>query len=145
MGAIKIVTHAPSTNLAAITTTRATAVATVPMALTSREADALLSPACAMTRRQWTTMPACDSVKARNAPTANRGIRRSVMPPNAIEQQGGKRGQNHDAPGVDQPPSPVGKGVGQKIVLGQQSAQARKVGKTGIGGKRQHARGRCPA
>ena len=33
--------------------------------------------------RQCMTMPDCDSVKARNAPTAYSGISRSVMPPNA--------------------------------------------------------------
>ena len=37
-------------------------------------------------RHQWPTMPACESVKARKAPTANSGINRSVMPPKMINR-----------------------------------------------------------
>ena len=34
-------------------------------------------------RHQWTTIPACDIVKARNTPTAYSGISDSVLPRNA--------------------------------------------------------------
>jgi hypothetical protein len=35
-------------------------------------------------RNQWTDMPSCESVKAMNAPTANSGISRSVIPLNTV-------------------------------------------------------------
>ena len=38
------------------------------------------------TFRQWATIPAWERVKARNAPTANSGIRWSVIPPNATSR-----------------------------------------------------------
>ena len=35
-------------------------------------------------RRQCTTMPVCDMVNVKNAPMANSGIKRSVMPSNTV-------------------------------------------------------------
>src|SRR5258708_18464116 len=50
-----------------------------PVALKNR----LLRQWASRRRHQWTTIPACDSVKARKTPTANKGIKGSVWPPKA--------------------------------------------------------------
>ncbi len=73
-------TQAPSANLETSTTTRVTAVQTAPAALMAIDFMACGPP----TLRQCATIPACDSVNARKAPTANNGIRLSVMPPKPI-------------------------------------------------------------
>ncbi len=69
--------HAPPANLLAPMTSKATPVAAAPSPLSAAR-GAQPGP---RSRHQWTTMPACDRVKARNAPTANRGIRAWVSPP----------------------------------------------------------------
>src|ERR1035438_7787232 len=52
--------------------------------LFDREPIEALSSAWERLASQWKTMPVCESVNARKAPTANSGIRRSVTPPNRI-------------------------------------------------------------
>ena len=70
-GISRIMTQAPSRNFDTRTTTRVTPVQTAPAALITIDFFAWL-PA---SRLQCTTIPACESVNARNAPTANSGIR----------------------------------------------------------------------
>jgi len=59
-----------------------------PFAELGANSEALIAidlPACSPPALlQCSTMPACESVKARNAPTANKGIKLSVMPPKPI-------------------------------------------------------------
>ena len=64
-------TQAPSRNLETRTTTSVTPVQTAPAALIAIDFRACAPPS----RHQCTTIPACESVKARKAPTANSGIR----------------------------------------------------------------------
>ena len=73
-------TQAPSRNLETSTTTSVTPVQTAPAALIAIDFRACGPPS----RHQCATIPACESVNARNAPTANSGIRWSVIPPKAI-------------------------------------------------------------
>ena len=76
------VIHAPSANFATSTTITVIAVTKPPKPLTS----ALLNQCGPRFFRQCITMPNCDKVNARNAPTAYRGIRLSVIPPKAISR-----------------------------------------------------------
>jgi len=90
LGITRTVIQAPSVNLVAMMMTSATPVADAPSALSKRwirfalRARTRLALRCA--RRQCTTMPICDIVKVRNAPIANGGIRRSVMPRNTTSK-----------------------------------------------------------
>src|SRR5208283_790269 len=72
------VNHAPSTNFATSTTTTVTPVTNAPNPFTS----AYFLQCGALAFHQCRTIPACESVNARNAPTAYNGINRSVTPPN---------------------------------------------------------------
>ena len=85
-GISSTVTHAPSTNFAISTMTVVAPVAIAPSPLMNvlcsrpfARGPFLLS--------QCRTIPACESVKARNAPTANSGIRRSVIPPKTMSNR----------------------------------------------------------
>src|SRR5262245_16785300 len=75
------VIQAPSVNFAARTTRTVIPVAMPPNPFATMVRTAPGPP----TRNQWPTIPACDSVNARNAPTANSGMRRSVTPRNTIK------------------------------------------------------------
>ena len=73
------ISHAPSANFAT-----AKMIATIPVATAPTPLIAMLrrhpSP---RSRRQWTTIPACDSVIEVNTPIAYSGISASTRPPNA--------------------------------------------------------------
>ena len=83
-GTVTTVIHAPSVNLAATMMSSAIRVVAVPTALTPSRSDRRPRPATPperISRSQCDTIPACDSVKVRKAPMANKGMSRSVMPP----------------------------------------------------------------
>ena len=69
-------THAPEVNFATSTTISVTPVASAPIPLINMLCRA---PRPGL-RIQCPTIPACESVNARNAPMANSGISRSVTP-----------------------------------------------------------------
>ena len=48
-------------------------------------------------------MPGCESVKAMNAPTANSGINRSVIPPNTLSSNPAVAASDSYADRVDEP------------------------------------------
>ena len=78
----RTLTQAPEVNFATSTTTSVTPVATAPRPLTSMFRTA---PGPRFLH-QWPTIPACESVNARNAPIAKSGISRSVTPPKTISR-----------------------------------------------------------
>src|SRR6266478_10217342 len=80
-------THAPAANFATTITITVIPVAKAPSPLTSIP-RATSNPDAV--RHQCPTIPACDKVNAINAPTANKGIRRSVTPPNKISKSPAK-------------------------------------------------------
>ena len=90
------------------------------------------------TRFQWKTMPACESVNARKAPTAKSGIRRSVTPPKTISSTAAERRQHVHALGVHQAPSARAERARQKSIVRDGLAQARKIRERGVGRQRQH-------
>ena len=75
-GMSRMTIQAPCENLLAPMTSKATAVASAPTPLSA----ALRAQPRPRSRHQWSTMPVCDKVKARNAPTANSGMRAWVSP-----------------------------------------------------------------
>ena len=77
-----MISHAPSANLVTITIKSVIPVATEPRPLM----NALTRAPESFDLSQWTTMPACDNVNARKAPTAKSGISLSVTPLKAINR-----------------------------------------------------------
>ena len=92
--------------------------------------------------RQCATMPACDMVKVRNAPMANSGIKRSVMPPKTISKKSGRHRQIKNADGIDQAAADDCERRRQEFVLRHHLAQPRKADEAGIGGKAEDRRAR---
>ena len=90
-------------------------------------------------------MPACERVNARKAPTANSGISRSVMPPKMIEQERRQAGQDVDPERVHEPASAGREDPRQKAVLGDETAEPRKVGEAGVGRQREDHQDRTDA
>ena len=78
-GTTTTTSHAPSANFAAAKMSVTIAVAMAPTPLIAR----LRRQPGSRVRRQWTTMPSCDSVIDVNTPTAYSGISASTRPPNA--------------------------------------------------------------
>ena len=74
-------TQAPSANFATTITSAVIPVAKAPSPFTRMLCQV---PAHDAVLTQCPTIPTCDKVNARNAPTANKGISRSVTPPNRI-------------------------------------------------------------
>ena len=120
--------HAPSTNFATSTTSSVTPVATAPAALTRMLATRGLPGA----RTQCTTMPACDSVKARKAPMAKSGISLSVIPPKTMSNRAGQDGQGVNALRIDEPTAPRRKDAGQEAVLPEQPTESWEIGEPGF-------------
>src|SRR5579883_2997522 len=132
--AITATTQAPSVNFAASTTRTVAPVARAPTPLTTMLVRACRPPV----RFQCATIPACESVKARNAPTANSGIKRSVTPPKNDEQNGRQERQDPDALRVHQPPPARGERLRQVAIHRRRPAEPRKIRKGRIRGKRKH-------
>ena len=78
-GMMMTMSHAPSANLATAKITVTIPVATAPVPLIAM----LRRHPSPRSRRQWTTIPACDSVIEVNTPMAYNGMRASTRPPNA--------------------------------------------------------------
>ena len=78
-GMMTTISHAPSANLATAKMTVTMPVATAPKPLIAM----LRRQPSPRSRRQWTTIPACDSVIEVNTPMAYSGISASTRPPNA--------------------------------------------------------------
>jgi hypothetical protein len=81
-GIASTTSHAPAVNLVTRNITVASAVTTAPVPL-------MIARYCQLgdrVRRQWTTIPVCDSVKPVNTPIANSGISLWVLPATAISK-----------------------------------------------------------
>ena len=85
-------------------------------------------------------MPACERVKARKAPMAKSGMRRSVTPPKTIRITRREDGEDDDALGVDQAAAADREEAGEVAVFRDGAAEARKIGERGVGGERKHTR-----
>ena len=112
-GITSSVAHAPSVNLETTMIQRGGG---------DRRANGIhecAAPIEPFSRSQCITIPACDMVNARKAPTAKSGISRSVTPPKAISRMARERREDVDAVREHQPPAPVGEGV-----LGKKSSSA---------------------
>ena len=141
-GSSSVITHAPSANFATSTTTRVTPVARAPSPLID---DVERRGARPPARSQCATMPACESVNARNAPTANSGISRSVMPPKTISRNADSAVSDVDALRVHEPAAARREGARQEAVLGDQAAEPREIGEAGVGRQREHRQNRGDA
>ncbi len=87
--------------------------------------------------RQCPTIPACDSVNARNAPIANSGINRSVTPRKIISKIPREYRQHDDSLRVDQAAPAIAERMRQKSVVRNRFAQARKIGERRVCRERQ--------